>query len=1762
MRPLYSLFGTLALMALTFAPSGESLAKAPQLKGKGNLLKVGASVPKGAKDALITIVEFSDFQCPFCSRVNPTIKKLLEKYPGKLRVVFKHNPLSFHKDAPYASKATIAAGFQGKFWEMHDILFKNQRKLKPEQIEGYAKEIGLDVVRLKKDIESKQVSAQLAADQAMARSVGARGTPNFRINGHLLSGAQPFPKFVAVIDKELPEAQKLKAAGKSTEEIYAQRVKANFKMPPPRKPRAGNNSKTVYKLPLSANSAVKGGKTPLVTIVEFSEFQCPFCSRVNPTIKKILDTYGDKVQIRFRHNTLPFHKNAKGASKAALAAKKQGKFWEMHDILFKNQRKLEAEKLTGYAKQVGLDLTRFEADMKDPALDKIIAQDMKIAQQFGARGTPNFFINGRQVTGARPFESFKTIIDEEIKKADLLIKKGTPRDQIYAQLTAKGATKAVAPARQPRKKRDPLADKTVYKVPLGANYTAKGPETALVTIVEFSEFQCPFCSRVGPTLKKIEKEYGKDVRIVFKHNPLPFHKDAKLAAQAALSAGAQGKFWPMHDILFKNQRALKRENLEKFAQELGLNMAAFKADLDSGKYAAQIDADQKLARSIGAGGTPNFFINGRKLVGAQPFENFKKLIDAEMKKARALLAKGIAPQNIYAESIKAGVEKPSKRAVKPIKPTIKPLKPAVKPIKPIVKPIKPIKPIVKTIKPVIKPIKPIVKPAKPVKVDPKKSRSKVSVNAQDHFKGNPQALINIVMFSEFQCPFSKRVNSTIDKIMGLYSDKVRVIFKHKPLSFHKDAPLASQAALAAGAQGKFWQMHDLLFQNQNALKRPDLEKYAQQLGLNMSTFKATLDSGKYVAQIAADKAESIKLGVRGTPSLFINGRNVRGAQPFETFKKIIDEELKALKSPMKVLPAPKRLPVLKPLHPVKPLPPIKPVPALKPEVAVKPPSKIFKPKKLNPKLLKAKGPKLSVGESVPKGAKDALITIIEFSDFQCPFCSKVNPTIKKLLEKYPGKLRVVFKHNPLSFHKDAPYASKAAIAAGFQGKFWEMHDILFKNQRKLKPEQIEGYAKEIGLDIVRFKKDAESKKVAELLAADMAMAKLVGARGTPNFRINGLLLSGAQPFPKFVAVIDKELPEAQKLKAAGKSTEEIYAQRVKANFKMPPPRKPRPKKDNKTVYKLPLSANSAVKGGKAPLVTIVEFSEFQCPFCSRVNPTIKKILDTYGDKVQIRFRHNTLPFHKNAKGASKAALAAKKQGKFWEMHDILFKNQRKLEAEKLTGYAKQVGLDLTRFEADMKDPALDKIIAQDMKIAQQFGARGTPNFFINGRQVTGARPFESFKTIIDEEIKKADLLIKKGTPRDQIYAQLTAKGATKAVAPARQPRKKRDPLADKTVYKVPLGANYTAKGPETALVTIVEFSEFQCPFCSRVGPTLKKIEKEYGKDVRIVFKHNPLPFHKDAKLAAQAALSAGAQGKFWPMHDILFKNQRALKRENLEKFAQELGLNMAAFKADLDSGKYAAQIDADQKLARSIGAGGTPNFFINGRKLVGAQPFESFQKLIDAEMKKARALVAKGIAPNKVYEESIKNGVDKPVASRRKPAAEDKTVYQVAVSPNDYFKGNAKAKVTIVEFSEFQCPFCSRVNPTMKKIMESYGDKVKIVFKHNPLPFHKDAPLASEAALAAGAQGKFWPMHDLLFKNQRKLKRENLDTYAQELGLNLENFKAALDSGKYKAQVAADQAQAKKLKASGTPTFFINGRKIRGAQPFENFKKLIDAELK
>jgi protein-disulfide isomerase len=609
----------------TVAPQADQAA-APG----GSVGGIPATMPvKGPENALVTIVEVSDFQCPFCSRVGPTIKELMKAYPNDIRIVWANQPLPFHNNAKPAAIAALAAHKQGKFWEMHDKLFENQQGLSAENYEKWAKEIGLDVEKFKKDQQDPAIAKQIDAEQAASNAVGAGGTPSFFINGKLIQGAQPVDAFKKAIDAALADAKAV-SAGKTGLDL----MKATFakhggdigtkvveyymegKAPAAAAeaaPRAGQeeakapegpatppaDSYDVWKVPVDPKrDAVKGGENYLVTVVEISDFECPFCSRGANAMTEIEKAYGDKVRLVFKHHPLPFHKNARAAHLASIAATKQGKFWEFHDKAFANQQGLTEENLVAWAKEIGLDMAKFDAVRKDPATDKQIGEDMEMAGGIGIRGTPGFFINGRKIVGAQPVPVFKAVIDEEIKKAEAAGKKGAA---YYSDIEAKGKVFTEL--------NDKVNEFNVEGLPF------KGPKDAPITIVEFSDFQCPYCSRLAEPIKAAMDANPGKVKVVFAHFPLSFHQQAKPAsalAQMAFEKLGSDKFWETHDLLFAAQRELGDEKFKEIAGKVGLKWEEVDAAIKANKYEDLIKKTMEMGEKGGVEGTPSIYINGRK----------------------------------------------------------------------------------------------------------------------------------------------------------------------------------------------------------------------------------------------------------------------------------------------------------------------------------------------------------------------------------------------------------------------------------------------------------------------------------------------------------------------------------------------------------------------------------------------------------------------------------------------------------------------------------------------------------------------------------------------------------------------------------------------------------------------------------------------------------------------------------------------------------------------------------------------------------------------------------------------------------------------------------------------------------------------------------------------------------------------------------------------------------------------------------------------
>ncbi len=361
------------------------------------------------------------------------------------------------------------------------------------------------------------------------------------------------------------------------------------------------------------------------------------------------------------------------------------------------------------------------------------------------------------------------------------------------------------------------------------------------------------------------------------------------------------------------------------------------------------------------------------------------------------------------------------------------------------------------------------------------------------------------------------------------------------------------------------------------------------------------------------------------------------------------------------------------------------------------------------------------------------------------------------------------------------------------------------------------------------------------------------------------------------------------------------------------------------------------------------------------------------------------------------------------------------------------------------------------------------------------------------------------------------------------------------------------RGKDNAPITVIEFSDYQCPFCKQyTDETYPQIIQNYVETGRVqyIFADYPLEqLHPQANRAAQAARCAGEQDAYWEMHDKLFAEQERWSGQSppdavLVEMGQELDLDQGAMQACLDSNRYQEVVLANVAEGQSLAVSGTPTFFINGYPIVGARPYELFE-LAFALAEAGRLSDAYAQVPT--------------------PTPMSPSDIPITGAPE---LGSASAPVLMIEYSDYECPFCQRyIIKTFPQIKENYIDagKVHYIFKDFPLSFHAQAHIAAEAARCAGDQGDYWGMHDLLFQNQGAWTNNSavdfFKQYAQQIGLELGEFSSCLESGIHADAVDLDLQEGLSVGVTGTPAFFVGGQFISGAQPYEVFAQAIEAAL-
>ncbi len=561
-------------------------------------------------------------------------------------------------------------------------------------------------------------------------------------------------------------------------------------------------------------------------------------------------------------------------------------------------------------------------------------------------------------------------------------------------------------------------------------------------------------------------------------------------------------------------------------------------------------------------------------------------------------------------------------------------------------------------------------------------------------------------------------------------------------------------------------------------------------------------------------------------------------------------------------------------------------------------------------------------------------------------------------------------------------------------------------------------------------------------------------------------------------------------------------------------------------------------------VLMEEFSDFQCPFCGRFAveslPTILDEKIATGDVRLVFYDFPLTNIHPQATAAANAARCAGEQGAaaYWAMHDRLFEDIQDWSgggaADAFASYADELGLDVDQITVCIEEGRYDDAIAADLDLGRSRGVSSTPSFFLNDQPLVGAYPADVF-----------------------LQAITAVQGGDTIATAAEEPQQPTQPGVKPTPASVRADDIAAAMGDPNAPITIVEFTDYQCPFCGRyVAETLPAVLSEMVDSGRVYYQVKDFPLdniHAEARQAAVAARCAGEQDAYWPMHDVLFARQGewagtgSASAQLFSTIAGDLSLDTTAFDACMVSGRYDQVIQDNLDEGLALGVRGTPSFFIDGFPISGAQPYELFEYAV--------GLAEEGTLADAYVQEQ--------------PAEPDPSVPVEVNIDGAHSIGDPNAPVVVVEFTDFQCPYCSRhFQETFPQIKANFVDSgmVRYVFKDFPLTnIHPQATLAAQAARCAGVQDAYLAMHTLLFDNQqawsgRSDAGETFVGLAEGAGLDSVAFRTCLESGQFEDAVAADLSEGVSLGVNGTPAFFINGYLISGAQPFSVFEQAI-AEL-
>ncbi|HMJ13363.1 MAG TPA: thioredoxin domain-containing protein [Polyangiaceae bacterium] len=393
-------------------------------------------------------------------------------------------------------------------------------------------------------------------------------------------------------------------------------------------------------LPLDASVPVLGRREAPVTWVIFGDLECPYTRRLLRNLLRLQRQKPAHVRLAWRHRPLSEHEHARVAADFAAtlhASAGDESFWRFAAQVAAAEKPASVPELELWLERAGIERKHWQGWLASPVPSEHVARDLSLAGQYNVRNTPTSFVNGLRVEGSKPYAELSQIVERERGAAMATLASGTEPGALYLTRTKKNLINLGADVAQ-------RACPKVGKSP------ARGARDALVTIVEFADFECEYCKRVEPTLNALLARYPDTLRHVWKNFPLEQHARAKPAAVLAVEIHEQRgerQFWQAHAALFKAAPNLSDAALLDVARDVALGADVARESLRRTGQSAAVLRDVALGEKLGVSGTPTFFVNGRRLAGARPQQEFRKLIDEELKIAQRLLKSGTARENVY-----------------------------------------------------------------------------------------------------------------------------------------------------------------------------------------------------------------------------------------------------------------------------------------------------------------------------------------------------------------------------------------------------------------------------------------------------------------------------------------------------------------------------------------------------------------------------------------------------------------------------------------------------------------------------------------------------------------------------------------------------------------------------------------------------------------------------------------------------------------------------------------------------------------------------------------------------------------------------------------------------------------------------------------------------------------------------------------------------------------------------------------------------------